>query len=32
VADELTIAVANAGNSKAGQIILYVEGEIVGNI
>jgi hypothetical protein len=28
VCDVLTIAVANAGNSKVGQIVLYVDGEI----
>lgn len=28
VCDKLTIAVTNAGNSKVGQIILYVEGAI----
>ena len=31
VADKLTIAVSNAGNSKNGQLILFIEGEIVGN-
>lgn len=31
VSDLLTVAVANGGNSKNGQIILYVEGEIVGS-
>lgn len=32
VNDALTIAVTNAGNSKTGQIILYVEGDIIGNV
>lgn len=31
VADKLTVAVANAGNTKAGQIVLFLKGEIVGN-
>lgn len=30
VADKLTIAVANAGNAKTMQVIIYVEGEIQG--
>lgn len=31
VCDALTFAVANAGNSTTGEIILYVEGEIIGS-
>lgn len=30
VCSTLTVAVTNAGNSKTGQVILYVEGEILG--
>lgn len=32
VCSALTFAIANAGNSKTGQVILFVEGEILGNV
>lgn len=31
VCSELTFSVTNAGNSKTGQVILYLEGELSGN-
>jgi len=31
VADKLTVAVTNAGNSKTGQLILYVRGKLHGS-
>ena len=32
VCSVLTVAVTNAGNAKTGQLILYIEGELAGNV